>query len=397
MTGNRFHLTPLDTYLFRDGRPFEMRRARPLSPLPPPSTLYGALRHMLLEYHGISYVSYKARTVPDGLYEILGPRDGVGELAIVGPFFRDLEHTYLPWPADLVFSEDDCLYQHPGTVTGEAKYPDGLAPFALFKPGAAAPYTKSVKRHENADWIKAAQWWQSANLSAYLLGNDFSPQPAEPLYSLEPHTGITRSAATRTAVDGQLFTVDFTRLADNVSFEFEIENGAVQFPEIWNTSVGGERRPVLLKAMEGTEHTTLRDSIRSSIAALTRNGSVSFRLFLVTPARFVRTWKPECFIEGDTFQDNDVEYTLRAAAMAKGPAFSGWDLALQEPRSSIRTVPAGSVYFLTAKSDLDADTLADRIFKRFWFQPGLLAENNHDRKMGFARTLIGVWNNERSS
>ncbi len=392
MNSHRFELTPMDTYLFRDGRPFEMRRARPLSPHPPAATLYGALRHMLLEQYGVAYDAYRRNVVPEEIKEVLGPRDGIGALRVAGPFLRYAGTTHLAWPADLIAQKQYYLYQRPGMVAGGASYPAGMSPLALFQAGESSPFTGSVVSHESPDHLAASAWWAGEELSDYLLGKDFRAYAGARVAKLEPHAGITRQNETLTAADGQLFTVDFTRLADGSCFEFAIEQGGELFPACWNSSVGGERRPFLLAKTEGHSSDALRDVIRSVIASQAKDGAVCFRLYLATAAKFGRSWRPEIFAGECTWADNGITYRLESAAMARGPVHSGWSYASGGARSSIRTIPAGSVYFLSAHSELDAEALAERIFERFWFQPGLLEDNNEDRKMGFARTLIGVWN-----
>ena len=95
-----FSIDPVDTLFFRSGRPFNQDdpgEARADSIFPPyPQTLVGALRAALARGQG-----WVAGPWDQGLKEVLGDGEDLGELRFHGPYlFRDGERLF-PVPAFL--------------------------------------------------------------------------------------------------------------------------------------------------------------------------------------------------------------------------------------------------------------------------------------------------------
>jgi len=90
-------IRPLDTFFFRDGKPFSLGQetwADGVFP-PSPSILYGALR-------AIYFSEY-----PDEFKKANTPDDPTLKLKIKGIFLEIGEKIYLPVPADFVITKDE--------------------------------------------------------------------------------------------------------------------------------------------------------------------------------------------------------------------------------------------------------------------------------------------------
>src|SRR4051794_7918524 len=122
---------PQDVFLFRDSRPFEagsVGNARSVGVLPPPETLYGALRTAILAFNAVPASEMKT---PPG-HPVLGWHGGYGTLAIQSCFLEQLarrESTlYLPRPADLFYDVGMRRYDYltPAGSPAMANLPGGL-------------------------------------------------------------------------------------------------------------------------------------------------------------------------------------------------------------------------------------------------------------------------------
>ncbi len=139
---------------------------------------------------------------------------------------------------------------------------------------------------------------------------------------------------------------------------------------------GGERR--LAQICENNEDKERAwpecpDEIRE---ALTKTRYV--RMVLATPALFTHGWKPGWEELGG------VRLTLKAAAVGRRVALSGWDFQKRGPKAVRWMVPAGSVFYFEVP-DNNAPLLADQ-----WLAP--VSDDEQDRRDGYGLALWGVWN-----
>jgi CRISPR/Cas system CMR-associated protein Cmr3 (group 5 of RAMP superfamily) len=115
------------------------------------------------------------------------------------------------------------------------------------------------------------------------------------------------------------------------------------------------------------------------------------RLYLLTPALFEHEqgWIPDFICPATLKGERDgIQYELIAAALPRAIAVSGWDMVKRQPRLGRRLVPAGSVYFLKARSDtLTKEQFVQALLDSHWFKSIVSGED--ERKMGFGVTLIG--------
>ncbi len=412
---------PLDAALFKDGKPFtpgEGTRTRSFVRLPPQETLYGALRHLLLQENKVDLQSYLEGTAPEDAQKLLGaPASGrLGELEIAGPFLEIEEgprrESLFPWPADVVRV----------TNTGEYAY---LTPAPMNeRPCANWPHQwirslmpiRAGIRFDPADSVELSMETPDAFLLAtgpgpaarendslrqYLMqGGLVREIGASHVFSPEPHTGVAIAGNTRTAKDGALYTAEFLRGAAKsvrVSYTFDATpEPAFRQPRL--AGMGGERRPFAFECAEAPSWRLppFREERQNWLAAQVVDNRLQFRLILLTPALFPSSgWLPD-WIDPDTGAsraalNDQVNYQLLGAAIPKPLFFSGWDLRKRGPKDSRAHIAPGAVYFFEATGA--APNLAEAVMNRFWLrsihQPADDRAKDDRAKLGLGISIVG--------
>jgi CRISPR-associated protein Cmr3 len=243
----RFQLSPIDTWFFRDGTPFDKdgaSQAGVVGVFPPyPPTVAGAIRAALARRNG-----WDGRSVWRGdLAAVLGdgPSD-LGRLRITGPFVLRGGTPVFPLPRHVVGGRREGAWE----------------PVALLRPGPAVacdlgPHTRLPEVPGDAGTRAATtalntletgsdQWVTLAGLDQILRGD--LPAGGELILSRElwvgeGRVGIERGAATRTVIDSALYSTRHVRLSAGVSLGVEVDG----VPSSWASvdgliSLGGESR-----------------------------------------------------------------------------------------------------------------------------------------------------------
>ncbi len=378
-------IEPQDPLIVRDGRPFHATpgaRARSL-PFPFPSTTAGGVR---------------TRSGQDGNGIFDTTKIGaVKNISVRGPLLVEVKESggikfLIPAPADaLVFDakgEDgkiERMWLRPFNLPDVAKsnkpkeveylvgLPEPLSESDIRKPSKKAPAFWRWKKFEK--WLLDPAG-QTAPLKPVKLGHN-GPQPDRRV-----HVGI--NPETFTGLDGALFAtsgLEFwhreeksslknarklalaVEVAGNDSNDLQIAAGFAP--------LGGERR---LMNWQNRENDSLPDAPEGLAQAIKENDG-HCRLILLTPAYFKAGWRP----------DFGAEAELLAAAVPNPVVVSGWDFASKPPgpKPTKRLAPAGSVYYVKVKGDVD-QWLENR-----WMKP--LSDDPEMAKAGFGLTAVGVW------
>lgn len=359
MSMNTYLIEPKAPLVIRSGRPFDGQTGADEARFPSPSTLAGALRSAYAESAGKALCSELA------------------QIPVAGPLPVRLAETpelMVPKPEDaLYFWNEDKTAVHlvraapDKLIEGEGcDLPGGLLPVQLTEPIKSKP-------------ASGPRWWSISDLLAWrssepaLLNfdrvkqNGWSPLPDE----IRTHVGM--NADTKAAESGKLF--------QTAGLDFWTRNGQEgRFPEnrIAITgciagdiapgliTLGGERRlSAIAPAPVGLWPALPSDFV----ANIQKVGGLS--LTMLTPALFDSGWRPRD-IPG---------LKLRAAALDRWQAHSGWDLVQQKPRAGRKLVPAGAVYWYQITGEIDLASL--------WL--AALSDDEQDRRDGFGLVLPQPW------
>ena len=374
----RLFLKPNDTFFFRDGRPFNRgQQAEGYSiETPLPSTVMGALRTAYIAFCGgmTQFINEN-----EEMKSVIGTKHSLEDASvhIKGVFLGCSDGSlYYPTPRDLVSekkSQDTKLYP----LSIESRSNTFYSSFASELP-AFLTWKKSEVQVEHA-----GGYVSSDNLRKYLLSETQCLTSEKSDFIIdEPKIGITREYKTLTAAEGMLYRINMKRFKDS-EFGFVVDvNGIDQLPKSALIKLGGEGKGFsysktchALNLLSEDDLKILRDRIR----ALRK-----FKIYLAAPAIFDEGWFPSDIPKG-------VE--LIAAAVGNYVSIGGWDVAHNRPKSTYRSVPAGSVYYFQLISDADVDEILDYLFNK---DTGLDNKNIGSQRTqeGFGLAYVGAVSKE---
>jgi CRISPR-associated protein Cmr3 len=197
-------------------------------------------------------------------------------------------------------------------------------------------------------------------------------------YQRESRTSLRIEDKTQTADEGQLFTVEFTRMNRNVGFALALDHATTLGNGDGLLRLGGEARSATYEIIEmpNLDDETLREQIEES---------GRFTLVLTTPVVFREGgWRPDFIQEDNTGTLGGCYVKLVGAAVGRFQHLGGWDLAEGRPKTTQRAVPAGSVYFFELKKGTVADLFEDCF-------GASISSDEDDAKQGLGLAYLGVW------
>lgn len=383
-------ICPIDTMLFRDGRPFGVELGAQTAyslPMPTPSTIAGFLRTL------IGNLKQKNWDEPTERYS---------EESVRGPLMMRNDEFMLPAPADAVVFEGGRVvalrpYDLPeGCGCNLPGYDCGLKPLTMLGDERSKP----ASGYDFWDWNTLRRW----------LLDELVEQPPEritaPPLERRVHVGIKDD--TLASEESLLYTVEYR------SYEARASQDDILSIQRWSIAaqvhtdvepvagvggLGGERR---LAAVEPYDQwLTCPDEVRQRM-----QDALYVRMYLATPAVFTCGWKPgwlkkeqrngECALYGSPPCAPEVELQLVAAAVPRRQAISGWSLRNGGGPKPVRwCVPAGAVYFFkVTRGD------AAQLIEKCWLesvsdgkeQNGRPDNGDRAREAGYGLALWGMWN-----
>ncbi|MEM8524996.1 MAG: type III-B CRISPR module-associated protein Cmr3 [Bacteroidota bacterium] len=339
----------LDTLFFRDGKPFEKGDdvwATGIFP-PLPSVLYGVLRSAYLAQQDI------------GLEEVEKATSGliIKNIAYhVNLKNRDEEHKterlQFPLPLDLVIekepepslaaAEKDEWKRNKSYYETEFNSFDG----ALMDENKTIKYShlnqlpfvpQQILGYQKGGEVEGVEhgFIDQSLLEKYLSGESaIEIRKLSELYQFEPKIGISRSNATRTTSEGNLYRVGMIRTTDvRIVVEFE----GLDLAPKGILKIGAENKLAV--------YSDLSESIAPKIDLdLDRN---EFKIYLATPAFFEQGYYPS-----KIFEDHNIEAELLSCVVGKYINVGGFDMVKRAPKEMRKAVPAGSVYHYQLTGDL---------------------------------------------
>lgn len=353
-------ISPLDTIFCRDSRSFGMDEAHAVDSVfpPPPSVMFGAMRGSIFITQGFANMNREGgfkHKWPNWF----GDTESSGDLFQKGPLPVIDGQIMFPLPLDGFLEELE---------SAEYKF----TPFQLLKNNPATsnldlnftlvpPKDKRLPKQSEIMWISAdslSEYLNSGSLPLRQKEADIYPQ--DELWTPEHRTNVGIDPDTNAGKDSILFSLKHVRMNTKRKAKLLCEWGSsdagafkilqeIATQKKNSLSVAGERRSASIKATELQWPAPPSNGLTPD-----KDGNISFRLYLATPAYFEKGWRPtsdqnkECTIKSCTGQ---VRATLLAAAVGKPFYLGGYDIQKKQQRPARSFVPAGSVYHFKAKAD----------------------------------------------
>ncbi len=366
-------LDPLAPVIVRSGRPFDAQSGPDPARFPPPSTIAGCLRTAWARQSGL----------------LPGPK--LADIGIEGPLLiRSDNKVLVPKPADaLYFGAGDaarCVRTAPTARSDDAwcDLPSGLLPVQLAAPESEKPGGGPA-------------WWELDDLLAFRRGEDlcharltnngWSPPAGE----RRTHVAIGVRGA---AEPGKLFQTEGLDLT--YAPEDAARLGRVCFDRVQSVRLlvrcgkelepaavhlGGERR---LAALQPERRELWPSPPPGWLDGIERSAGVC--LTLLTQGVFSAGYRPGWLDEdlvGSPPGVPGLRLQLRAAAVERWQANSGWDMAKNRPRPTCKLAPAGATYWFRildgSRGELD----------RLWLAS--VSDGAQARRDGFGLALPSCW------
>lgn len=373
-------ISPLDTWFFRDGRPYNMNESSQVdvrSIFPPSAyTTVGAMRASLARAMG-----WKGRSKdpwPSNIESILGDgRKNLGKLRFQGPYIYSEKHGGLLLPAPIHLlgkaSQDEKKTCDKKTWSFVRLSPGDPVNCDLGE-GVKLPSAGDIKGMKTlSDYYLTVRDFEillaGGNLNEIhpILCSKKDDCPGE-LWELEYWVGLKRNPRTLTTEDRALFSKHHIRLAPGVSLLIHLD-GPEGLPEPEPLLVlGGENRMARAQAIE------TQPKLPASPKLKVNGDKIRFTLTHLTPACLGGFWPgPNGHLPG-------VPGEVVSACLDRPLLIGGWDSIHGKPLPLRPYVPAGSTWFCEANT-------SDKVSVE-----GLhCAHIGEDIGYGFGQVALGLW------
>lgn len=374
MTFKSYKLTPVGTWFFRDGRPYNQGESSlsDIKSIFPPFavTAVGALRASLARSLGWNGKGDWSSDIK----EKLGDGQKLAPLKFRGPYLvREKEgksETLFPTPLHLLGkpSEND---------VGKWEQIDSLKPGE--KVDCDIGDEVQLPSSKNALGKKSlyGSYLNLADLEVVLKGGDLGrvcPIQAKDLWDFEFLIGIARDSQTRTALEGALYSISRVRLKQGISLVVGIDGLEADIDLQSTLPFGGEGGLAHVDYMDDTIKIPESSELRPSL-----DGKIKFTVTHLTPAHFKGSW-PSLGKEVPGIVGSKVV----SACLERPVWIGGWNSVKREPLPLKPFLPGGSIWFCEAEAD-EAEEIVD-------FN-GKYIGNYTD--FGFGEIAIGIWNDEQ--
>ena len=405
-------IQPNDAIFLRDGRAFDAGGnlyAGNLFP-PYPSGCYSMIRTLLV--HQVSTtVDYSKNNffnaVPEEYKALLGNIDQKGNLSVKGPLIGkkdDAISLYIPAPADLYYKKPEDIKDDVDWYLLQPKKDHLLNDFSdLDMPFLESGFSNDALHKE----LKPAEYYLAGGaLKKYLEGqtsnshlmtapinqNDITAK----LWVSEPSTIIEREDSNLTAKKHQLAYPEFTRMKEDTGLVLQVSDDlASHFKDVHIARLGGENR--MCHVSKG-EIRPIVDT-QKIIDRILDTGR--FKVFLLTPGFFRHNGYYPDFLtppsgylpEGEWHVNGHTKKVrLITIAVQRVLRIGGWNLAKGVPKTMVKAVPAGTVYYFEMVDfapNKDKDWITSLVQSAF---PGTLPGDIDYCKQGFNTFFTGGWN-----
>lgn len=314
-------LRALDTLFFRDGKPFSMGDdsfAEGVFP-PSPSVIYGALRS-----------AYISQNLGDkSLEELIEESES---LEITGIYFYNSKEgrpLRFPMPLDYVKLKSN--------KSKIKVLPLKLMPNNLISVSNSFEYLSIIENNKHVEAINDGIF-EPSQMETYLDGDRITNNVIDRWGELlrdEPKYGNSRNNNTRSTSNegGGLYRVGLKRL-DNMEFVVRYRGLSSNFDVL---KLGAEGKVVSIENYNG--------SVDLEPAEFSEK---YFKIVLLTVALFENGSTPNLNFK---INNQKVELKLINAVISKPKNIGGWDISNKRPKSMLKAVSEGSVYYYKIESN----------------------------------------------
>ena len=263
-------------------------------------------------------------------------------------------------------------------------------------------YVQTVDAQGNAQTLKGkpktgVKFWTLENLQKWQNGENLSYADIQK----DGVTNIPTDIRTHVAIDDETLSSEEGRLFQTASYDMDYQAksakqihqrgfnderlGFVVVSEQDLTkdlaTFGGERR---LSQFLPISETLFATACQAQVQKI--NDAKGFSLTFITPCIFASGYLPNWIVESTMagkLPNSNINVRLKAVAIDRWQAVSGWDSLLWQPKAMRKAVSAGSVYWFELLDDIDLPAL-----QRLQ-QP--LADDVCDQNDGFGMALIASY------
>lgn len=350
-------INPLDTFFFRDAKPFDLGEetwADSIFP-PAPSVIYGALRTLYFIQENSLHLEKKQLDELTKDFKILSIFIQVGESEYLLPLMNDIVRDKKT--KDLLFlqeKENDLISS-------------SVAQKILISP---------VRAEEVKGFVDINAY--SNLLSKIIIDKD---KIRDDLIVKEPKIGIARNNQSHGNEDKKMYRVEMQRFNTqkykNMQLVIICENLPLTQGS-YTSKMGGEGKPFSY-SVENIEIP------KNGFVEVPKLENDTFRLCLTTPALLEKGWLPswldEKTLEGRV-PNSELKLKLLTTFLGKPVSFGGFDLKEKKPKEMNKYVPAGAVYYFQI-----LEGTAQQVIDIFHFKS--ISELG-SASQGFGITYVGV-------
>lgn len=351
-------LTPVESFLFRNNKPFGVSDNTAVSVFPPsPSTLYGAARTSVIQTKDClqEFLNDANDKLEKELREELGTKSQPGSFKIKAITLledNDGERKfYFPTPRDILGKAKSVGSDRTMSILTQWDCYDDIAVRDSINPLYT---TKKGFSYANNSWI--------GSLEEYLLGNyaDIELKLQSDFLVEEPHTGIAIDSKTRTVEDGMLFTQQRLRMKKGFSLAFEY-NSLTDLNKVNIFTLGQDKRVF--------HHEVLDLSLMKDITADLKRGIETnngyFKIYFSSPIMFTAGTYPGSYDDSTKeWRVNDnLLITIDTVIGGRPLYIGGWDMNLRRPKKVMKYHPSGTLFYCQLKDLSQLDNLINTIHR----------------------------------
>lgn len=375
MTTSIINFEQVDSWFFRESRPFGSVGANALnSVFPPPTrTLMGAVRNHI----GTHYFTKNPNANWDKLNElkdlvqVIGNEHRLGDVRPCGVFLQqkigNQTHYYLPAPVNICQKSENDKAEYLALQLSEKAYQTDIGCVYLPSLPDNARGAKPLENH----WISANAWQQILNgdVKALATLNNEVCQ-LDDFMAKEYRLGIELQTQNRGVKDGQLYQTTHLRLKENVSIAMAvnydkerlnaIDDNFLHTPTLLH--LGGEGR---MASVFQTEQADYLPTAPENFTQ-TQGDKKRFMLYFISKLSMSNGWLPYGFVQNDNQmgfngQINGVEMTIVSACIGKVHREGGWNQLEHKPRAIENYLPVGTVFFVEVANTLSDDEIMGKL------------------------------------
>lgn len=385
---NSYFIESLAPLVFRSGKPFGSKMSAQDMIFPLPSAGAGLIRSLAITQGNIDFKEHRCKLDNPNYQQLLSIKSyGV----YLVKYREDSEPTLLvPKPANSL-----CMEQENGEKTLIRLAPKSIGDDC----GSDLPehllHVQTVDEQGNFKDVKGkpkndVNYWSLDDVLAWQKGDALTYEQIK----TNGVTSIPTDIRTHVAIDDATLSSEDGRLFQTASYDlgyqakpnhqgFNDERlGFVIFSdqalEEDLATLGGERR---LSNFKQTKVSLPKAIQQADVDNM--NQAKGFSLTFITPCIFANGYLPSWIDEASMtgkLPDSDINVRLKAVAIDRWQAVSGWDSLLWQPKAMRKAVSAGSVYWFELVDDIDLPTLQRLSMP--------LADDHYDQNDGFGMAVI---------